>query len=139
MKNKNLIVGLGVAVLLYFIFKSKKGKQVTEQVSEKVKETVKPTKELITREVVSRGDTRVSGKQLLKITNSLFSQKTPFKDYTYRVPQNDRYIVENSKGETRDVLKANRSNIVIDENVSATKRSGFLLTGDTFKIYKTKF
>ena len=139
MKNKNLIVGLGVAVLLYFIFKSKKGKQVTEQVSEKVKETVKPTKELITREVVSRGDTRVSGKQLLKITNPLFSQKTPFKDYTYRVPQNDRYIVENSKGETRDVLKANRSNVVIDENVSATKRSGFLLTGDTFKIYKTKF
>ena len=121
MKNKNLIVGLGVAVLLYFIFKSKKGNQVAEQVSEKVKETVKPTK------------------QLLKITNSLFSQKTPFKDYTYRVPQNDRYIVENSKGETRDVLKANRSNIVIDENVSATKRSGFLLTGDTFKIYKTKF
>ena len=139
MKNKNLIVGLGVAVLLYFIFKSKKGKQVTEQVSEKAKETVKPTKELITREVVSRGDTRVSGKQLLKITNPLFSQKTPFKDYTYRVPQNDRYIVENSKGETRDVLKANRSNVVIDENVSATKRSGFLLTGDTFKIYKTKF
>ena len=139
MKNKNLIVGLGVAVLLYFIFKSKKGKQVTEQVSEKAKETVKPTKELITREVVSRGDTRVSGKQLLKITNPLFSQKTPFKDYTYRVPQNDRYIVENSIGETRDVLKANRSNIVIDENVSATKRSGFLLTGDTFKIYKTKF
>ena len=38
MKNKNLIVGVGVAILLYFIFKSKKGKQVTEQVAEKVKE-----------------------------------------------------------------------------------------------------
>ena len=139
MKNKNLILGVGVAVLLYFIFKSKKGKQVTEQVAEKVKETVKPTKELITREVLSRGDTRMGGKQLLQITNPLFSQKTPFKDYRYRVPQNDRYIVENSKGETRDVLKANGSNIVIDENVSATKRSSFLLTGDTFKVYKTKF
>lgn len=139
MKNKNILVGVGVAILLYFIFKSKKVKQVTEQVSEKVKETVKPTKELITREVVSNGSTRMGGKQLLKTTNPLFRQKTPFKDYTYRVPQNDRYIVENSKGEIRDVLKANRSNIIIDENVSATKLSSFLLTGDTFKVYKTKF
>ena len=139
MKNKNVIIGVSVAVLLYFIFKSKKGKQITEQVSEKVKETVKPTKELITREVVSNGSTRMGGKQLLKTTNPLFRQKTPFKDYTYRVPQNDRYIVENSKGEIRDVLKANRANILIDENVSASKRSGFLLTGDTFKVYKTKF
>ena len=138
MKNKNVIIGVSVAILLYFIFKSKKGKQVTEQVSEKIKETVKPTKELITREVLSR-DSRMSGKQLLKITNPLFSKKTPFKDYTYRVPQNDRDIVENSKGEIRDVLKANRANILIDENVSASKRSGFLLTGDTFKVYKTKF
>ena len=40
MKNKKLVIGVGVAVLLYFLFKSKEGAMVTE----KVKEAIKPTK-----------------------------------------------------------------------------------------------
>ena len=38
MKDKKLIIGVGIAVLLYFLFKSKEVAIVTE----KVKETIKP-------------------------------------------------------------------------------------------------
>jgi len=137
MKNKNLIVGVGVAILLYFIFKSKKGKQVTEQVAEKVKETVKPKQnKFVYKGVEVSGTTSNLGLQFIYITPTIMN-KEGFKGYNYSTPQDTLYYVENSKGERRDVVRVKRDGVVINHQIfDGRKNNPFLKTGETFKLYK---
>lgn len=139
MKNKNLIVGVGVAILLYFIFKSKKGKQVTEQVAEKVKETVKPKeKTLLYKGVEMSGTTSNIGKQLIKIDINVM-KRLGYNLNSYRTPQDELLFVENSKGERAEVLRINNRGVVIDRTLFDGKRNNpFINRGDTFKLYKEK-
>lgn len=137
MKNKNLIVGVGVAILLYFIFKSKKGKQVTEQVAEKVKETVKPKQnKFVYKGVEVSGGTSNLGLQFIQITPTIMS-KEGFTSFQYSTPQDALYYVENSKGERRDVTRVKRDGVVINHQLFDGRKSNpFIKRGETFKLYK---
>jgi len=131
------MVGVGVAILLYFIFKSKKGKQVTEQVAEKVKETVKPKKnKFVYNGVEVSGSTSNLGLQFVQITPTIMN-KEGFTSFQYSTPQGTLYYVENSKGERRDVVRVKRDGVVINHQMFDGKKTNpFLKRGETFKLYK---
>lgn len=135
MKNKNLLVGVGVAILLYFIFKSKKGKQVTE----KVKETVMPKskgKEIYSG--VKQGDTssRANNLQIVFLNvPKYFPIPTKGGSIKY-FQQNDKYEIENSKGERKKILGANPEYIVLDVRMKDSGQGAWLQKGEPFKIFK---
>ena len=137
MKNKNLIYGLGVAVLLYFLFKSKKGKQVTEKVTEKVKETITPnSNEKIYKGMEVDGTTTNMRMQYVQIPSTIM-EKIGFTSPMFTTPK-ELFFIENSKGERRDVVRASKRGVVISEMVGDGKESTYLPRGGSFVLYKEK-
>ena len=137
MKNKNIIYGLGVAVLLYFLFKSKKGKQVTEKVTEKVKETITPnSNEKIYKGMEVDGSATNLRMQYVQIPPTIM-EKVGFTSPMFTTPK-ELFFIENSKGERRDVVRASKKGVVISEMVGDGKESTFLPRGSSFVLYKEK-
>ena len=131
MKNKNLIYGVGVAILLYLLFKSKKGKQVAES----VKETVSPSSnEKIYKGMVKDGSASNMRMQYIQLP-TMVMEKIGFKSPILNTPQ-DSFFVENSKGEQRDVVRASKRGIVIAETLQDGTESVYLPTGESFVLYK---
>jgi len=138
MKNKNLILGVGVAVLLYFIFKSKKGKQVTEQITEKAKETVKPSSKMVYRGIVKYStnagvNTYLYGFQSL---NSITRGKAEYSDIfttsnRLKATQTDNFVLRDSKGNDYTIIGVNNSGVYI----KGDKKADFP-NGSQFEIRK---
>ena len=138
MKNKNLILGVGVAVLLYIIFKSKKGKQVTEQITEKAKETVKPSSKMVYRGVVKYSanagiNTYLYGFQSL---NSITRGKADYSDIfttsnRLKATQTDNFVLRDSKGNDYTIIGVNNSGVFI----KGDKKADFP-NGSQFEIRK---
>ena len=131
MKNKNLIYGVGVAVLLYFLFKSKKGKQVAES----VKETITPnSNEKIYKGMEVDGTATNMRMQYVQIPPTIM-EKIGITSPMFTTPKELLYI-ENSKGERRDVVRASKRGVVISEMVGDGKESTYLPRGSSFVLYK---
>ena len=142
-KNKKILIGLGLGVGAYLLWSlnRKKSTGVVEEISGRDTDFVKPkekTKTLLHRGVESTGNSSNLGKQYVKINQNVF-KTNPIKSFDYAVPQDAQYFIENDKGERRNVIRANRYGLVIDEKVIGKTMSKFLPMGESFIVYKENF
>jgi hypothetical protein len=138
MKTKKIIIGLGLGLGAYLLWKlkSKKSTGAVEVVKETV-EPKQPNKTLLHRGVEVSGNESNLDKQFVRINFNVF-KTNPVKSPSFSVPQDAQYFIENSKGERRDVIRANKYGLVIDEKI-IRGTSEFLPKGATFIVYKEDF
>jgi len=142
MKNKKLIIGLGLGIGAYLIWnlKRKKSSGVVEQVKETVEKAVEPLK--TKDEEVFRGvnefakSTRVQNKQYVRIPNP---HKLLGKSNATRLEylqKGEDFEVENSRGERKKVLGYSNVGVILNVPITDAGQGGWLEKGETFKLLK---